>query len=107
MGGPRSFEDEKSTTEYEPRTRHAYHCLLGHITTVVFHAEAVAPVEWDCSVCPAPARHEHQRDAVVEASGRPVPKTHYQQLLGRRTEAELEILLKQALRNLRKTGKAF
>lgn len=107
MGGPVSFESEKDTTEYEPRARHAYHCGLGHVTVVTFHVSAVAPPEWDCAVCPSSARHEHQRDVVVEETGRPAPKTHYEQLLSRRTEAELEDLLRQALRNYRRTGKAF
>lgn len=107
MGGPSSFEAEKPNTEYEPRVRHTYHCPLGHVTTVTFHASAVAPVEWDCSVCPSRSRHEHQRDVVVEDTTRVTTKTHYEQLMSRRTEAELEDLLAQALKNYRKTGKAF
>jgi hypothetical protein len=81
--------------------------MLGHSTTVVFHADAEAPVGWDCSVCPAEAKHAEL--AGSNEKGRPavrVGKTHWEQVQSRRTEEELETLLDEALTNYRKHGAA-
>lgn len=108
LGGAGSYEAEREGAEYEPRRRHTYTCGLGHVTTVVFHAEAEAPAEWECAVCPVPARHDEHHAATAEpATKRTVTKTHWEQLRSRRSEAELETLLAEALSNYRQYGKAF
>lgn len=108
LGGPPSFGSDSRTAEFEPRKRHNYVCMLGHSTTVMFHADAPPPMDWDCSVCPSGAKHETL--STLDDAGRPVAKvgkTHLEQLRSRRTEEELEALLEEALSNYRKHGRAF
>lgn len=106
IGGALSHEETRDEMEFEPRRRHNYSCLLGHQTTVTFHAQAVPPAEWDCAVCPSKARHEdHVGDEPVVAVK--TGKTHMEQLRSRRTDEELESLLAEAQSNYRKFGKSF
>lgn len=113
IGGANSFESASAETALAPRRKHTYTCTFGHTTTLVFHAKAEAPPTWQCAVCPETARHESLAgtdpvtDVALGSTVVKAPKTHWDQLRERRTEAELEALLAEALNNYRTTGKAF
>lgn len=80
-----------------------YWCPADHPTRVVFSDdnETVLPAEWQCSKCPELATAER---GTAVASGRRIEgphKTPFEFLMMRRTAAEGEELLDEALRNLR------
>lgn len=107
IGGSIAFETDGSHIEYAPRTHHVYVCAEGHTTGAVFHAEATPPGTWTCRVCRRDAEHEDEQYRTPTVEPVTTGKTHWEQLISRRTEAELEALLAEARKNLRKTGKAF
>ena len=83
-----------------------YVCSCGHNFSLRLFAEAeTIPLSWDCPTCGAKARTE-----TPEAQEIPVPrragspsKTPWQQLLERRSIADLEIILEERLALLRAT----
>lgn len=105
-GQPAEQADEKPA----PRREVTYRCAKGHATTLVFAAEAVPPGSWDCRTCGLPAALDGAAGgpgggAVLPGYRKPgeastVLKnqiTHWDQLRGRRSLAELEALLKERL----------
>lgn len=108
IGGASGFESDSDKMVYAERRTHVYVCGLGHATSLVFHAEAVPPGIWTCSVCGVDAEHERRKVDGLSGPVEPVEtKSHWDQLISRRTEAELEALLAEARSNYRRTGKAF
>lgn len=79
-----------------------YWCEVGHVTRLCFADTAEVPVVWECSVCGLPAGRD-QDDPPVQAPLTPY-KTHLQYVRERRSEAEAEILLAEALARLRATA---
>jgi hypothetical protein len=74
-------------------------CAGGHSTRAMFAAEAVAPGTWDCRSCGMPAGQD--RDNLPPATRVEPYKTHLAYVRERRTDADAEILLAQALATLR------
>lgn len=81
-----------------PRWVEIFECPAGHDFEVQFAHDAELPDTWEC-------RHhgrESQRIAVPSTPKRlKPPRTHWDMLLERRSIAELELLLDEALRKLR------
>jgi hypothetical protein len=96
-----------------PRREAPYRCERGHEFTVTLAAEIEPPWTWDCR-CGAPAHR--LIDAVATAAAdditfadRSEHERHMEQLLQRRTAAELEEILADRLAELaamRQTGRA-
>ena len=74
-------------------------CAGGHSTRAMFAAEAVAPDTWDCHSCAMPAGQD--RDNPPPATRVEPYKTHLAYVRERRSDADAEILLAQALAKLR------
>ncbi len=80
-----------------------YTCdACGHVTTLMFAADAEPPQTWECRSCGA--------DALLQVDGKPVKleendekaaRTHWDMLMERRTRAELEELLEERLAFIR------
>ena len=96
--GAVSYENEKST-ELAPRQSVSYDCPHGHRFLMQFAAEAEVPGVWECRACGAPA--------LVVDGRKPEPKkvkparTHWDMLMERRTESDLEEVLAERLAVLR------
>ena len=77
----------------------AYWCRNAHITSAVLAADAEPPETWDCSTCGEPA--VASSDGPRPAARQPVFfRTPYEFLMMRRTEAEGEELLAEAMAEL-------
>lgn len=82
-----------------------FECPRGHLFSVPFAAAAQPPAFWTC------ARHgieectriKGSRDGVLQTKRK---RTHLMMLLERRTVAELEVLLTETLRAIRRQGGA-
>ena len=97
LGGT-SFEDE-SGIEFAPRQLVTYDCAHGHQFDIPMSAEADIPFVWECPRCGAASR---QRDGSEPESKFEKPvRTHWDMLLERRSEKELEDILKERLDLLR------
>ena len=79
----------------------SYWCEVGHATRLWFADTADVPTLWECSVCGLPAGLDCDNPP-VQAPVAPY-KTHLQYVRERRSEAEAEILLAEALARLRAT----
>ncbi len=96
--GGQSFEDERGI-EFAARQRVAYVCAQGHEFDIPMSAEADIPPLWECPRCGA--------EALMKDGERPEPKaekparTHWDMLLERRSESELEEILTERLEMLR------
>lgn len=107
--GQQSLENEAGVRLSE-RQEQVYICPNTHETKVVFAADAELPDSWECSSCSKTAVRAVEgktiEELTVEEDG---PKTHYDMLLERRSEQELEDLLAERiemLRAKRKRGEA-
>ena len=82
-----------------PRLYVSFYCSNGHETRPAFAADAVLPEEWDCPRCGLPAN--------LDSENPPPPpkitpyKTHLAYVKERRTDAEAEAILAEALAGLR------
>ncbi|MBK7820803.1 MAG: RNA polymerase-binding protein RbpA [Tessaracoccus sp.] len=82
-----------------PRFYVSYFCASGHVTRPAFAADAQIPESWDCPRCGLPAN--------TDAENPPPPpkitpyKTHLAYVKERRTEAEAEQILEEAVSALR------
>jgi RNA polymerase-binding protein len=74
-------------------------CARGHSTRATFAAAAVPPDTWDCQDCSLPAGQD--RDNPPPAPRVEPYKTHLAYVRERRSEADAEVLLAQALARLR------
>lgn len=74
-------------------------CRGGHSTPIRFAAEAVVPEVWDCRDCGFPAGQDADNPppTIVAAPF----KTHLAYVRDRRSEADAEVLLAEALAKLR------
>ena len=96
--GGKSFEDERGI-EFAGRQQVAYVCTQGHRFEVTMSDEADVPAHWECQRCGSEATNVaiDNPEAKVE---KPV-RTHWDMLLERRSEKELEEILKERLDLLR------
>lgn len=100
--GAQSLQSEEGVS-FSPRASYTYVCAhCGRETSMVFAAEADAPDVWECRYC--------GREATLIVGDKPVEvdraeakaaRSHWDMLLERRTEAELEELLQERLSYLR------
>jgi hypothetical protein len=85
--------------ESQPRREVSYWCVKGHHTPCWWSAQATAPDLWECRRCGLPAGQDPAHPP--EPLAVPQSKTPMGHLLERRTEAECEALLTEALQRLR------
>ena len=94
--GPRGDVERGAWAE---RTQIDYFCSQGHHCAPSFAVEAAIPERWDCPRCGLPAGRDpyNAPEAIVIAPY----KTHLDYVRERRTEADGERLLSEALAKLR------
>ena len=97
--GAQSFEDERGV-EMAPRQEVEYVCADGHTFTVTMADEADIPGEWEDPKTGQMGRRVDGGE-VVKKEEKPV-RTHWDMLLERRSESELEEILTERLELLRK-----
>ena len=96
--GSVSYETERNTAPIE-RQYAEYRCASGHLFTVPFADDAELPDTWECKFDGSAAK--------LVGGAEPAPKkvkpprTHWDMLLERRSEKELEDILKERLELLR------
>jgi len=106
-----SYETDQGVAPAQ-NVRRAYHCPIGHVTTLRFSVEAdEIPATWDCPKCgrlahrdSAVAAHEAGTTAgraLVSPRTSATGKTHWEMLLERRTLADLEVIFAERLSLLR------
>ena len=106
-GGLRGTRLARSTTQVDrgaepaPRRTVVYWCADDHSTSAVFAADVEVPIEWDCRVCSGPSSRE-RGTAPAAAPQRFFPRTPYEFLMMRRTVADGERILSEALAAMRK-----
>ena len=81
-----------------PRQETAYDCPKGHTTILPFSVEAEVPAVWECRCGETAVLRDHEKPD--EKPGKP-QRTHWDMLLERRSEEELQELLDQRLELLR------
>ena len=96
--GAKSFEDEAGV-EFAARQEVGYDCPRDHHFSLVFSAEADIPSVWECPRCGEEGESTAGIEREVKAE-KPV-RTHWDMLLERRSEKELEDILKERLELLR------
>lgn len=82
-----------------PRVIVSFWCEMGHLTRPCFAQTADVPVVWECLYCGLPAGRD--RDNLPEQVPVAPFKTHLQYVRERRSDAEAEILLAEALARVR------
>ncbi|HWV49523.1 MAG TPA: RNA polymerase-binding protein RbpA [Microbacterium sp.] len=100
--GAQSLQSEEGVVFMERRET-TYTCdACGHVTTLMFAADAEPPQKWECRSCGADAVLQVDGKSVaLEESDEKAARTHWDMLLERRTRAELEELLEERLAFLR------
>jgi hypothetical protein len=90
---------ENERGESAPRQFISFFCANGHETTPAFAAEAAIPDTWDCPRCGYPAGQE---SATPPSAPRNEPyKTHLAYVKERRSDADGDAILEEALTRLR------
>ena len=85
-----------------PRHRVAFFCAKGHETRPSFADEAAVPEQWDCPRCGWPAGRDRTSPP---APPKTEPyKTHLAYVRERRTDADGDAILSEALAALRAKG---
>lgn len=95
--GSLSMETDEGVAE-APRQEAKYDCPNGHTTILPFSVEAEVPLVWECRCGAAAVLRDHEKPD--EKPGKP-QRTHWDMLLERRSEEELQVLLDQRLELLR------
>lgn len=97
IGAGPSFESERGVPA--ERVVVTFWCAEGHPTRPAFARTAVAPPTWDCHVCGLVAGPDRDDPPVAAA---PAPfRRHLTCVRQRRTDAEAEVILSEALAKLR------
>jgi rubredoxin len=96
--GSQSFEDERGI-EFAARQQVGYRCTRAHEFEITMAVEAEIPAVWECPRCGAEALciDGSTPESRVEKPAR----THWDMLLERRSQKELEEILKERLELLR------
>jgi rubredoxin len=82
-----------------PRHRVSFYCANGHETRPSFATEAAVPDSWDCPRCGLPAGRDRENPP---AAPKIEPyKTHLAYVKERRSDADGEAILNEALAKLR------
>ena len=90
---------EAERGEAAPRHRIAFWCAKGHETRVAFAADADVPEMWDCPRCGYPAGTN--KDETPAPPKTEPYKTHLAYVRERRSDADGDALLEEALNRLR------
>ena len=96
--GGQSVEDERGI-EFAARQNIGYACPQGHEFEIPMSVEADIPATWECPRCGAEALSVS--GIQPEAKNEKPARTHWDMLLERRSEKELEDILKERLELLR------
>jgi len=96
--GGQSFEDERGI-EFAARQQVGYRCAQGHAFEITMSVEAEVPAVWECPRCGLEAENTGGIEREVKAE-KP-QRTHWDMLLERRSEKELEEILTERLELLR------
>jgi hypothetical protein len=96
--GGQSFEDERGI-EFAGRQQVGYRCPQGHDFEITMSDEADIPAVWECPRCGQEALNI-AGNPVEDKVEKPI-RTHWDMLLERRSESELEAILKERLELLR------
>ena len=96
--GGQSFEDERGI-EFAGRQQVGYACPQGHAFEITMSDEAEVPALWECPKCGAEALSTS--GATPQAKNEKPVRTHWDMLLERRSEVELEEILAERLELLR------
>ena len=95
---------EAERGEAAPRQNVTYFCSQEHRTAIAFSIEAQVPDHWDCPRCGLPAS--------LDSDNPPPPpkiepyKTHLAYVKERRSDAEAQDILEEALQTLRNKRKS-
>ena len=89
---------ESERGESAPRQYISFYCGNGHVTQPAFAADADIPDTWDCQRCGHPAGQ--QAEAPPKAGRNEPYKTHPAYVKERRTDADGEAILEEALLRL-------
>ena len=95
---------EPERGEAAPRTQVSFWCASGHETLTVFSADAAVPGTWECVTCGKPAGQDKGNPPPPPRTG--PAKTHLAYLKERRSAADGEAILDEALARLRGTAPA-
>ncbi|MEQ6899755.1 RNA polymerase-binding protein RbpA [Nocardioides sp. YIM 152588] len=96
--GGQSFEDERGI-EFAARQQVGYRCPRAHEFEITMSMEAEVPAVWECPRCGLEAASTSGIQA-EEKVDKP-QRTHWDMLLERRSEEELEAILTERLELLR------
>ena len=96
--GGQSFEDERGI-EFAARQQVGYLCPQGHGFEITMSVEADIPANGECPRCGAAALST--AGILPEVKAEKPARTHWDMLLERRSEKELEDILKERLELLR------
>ena len=95
---------EAERGEAAPRQRIAFWCSNGHETRPSFAVDAEIPTTWDCPRCGLPANTDEKNPPPAK---RTEPyKTHLAYVKERRSDAEAQEILDEALQMLRAKRKS-
>lgn len=97
--GSNSLESEAGVVFVE-RQNVDYTCPVGHAFDIPFAIDAEVPDAWDCPICSKTAVRNGVEDFQEENTAKP-QRNHWEHLIERRTEEELQILLDERLEALR------
>lgn len=97
--GSNSLESEDGVVFVE-RQDVGYSCPFGHEFEVPFAIDAEVPDAWDCPTCSALSIRTGIEDFQDEKPNKPT-RSHWDMLLERRSEEELEQLLQERLQEVK------
>lgn len=100
--GSNSLESEDGVV-FAQRQSVDYICPDGHEFELPFAIDAEVPDSWDCPICSRASIRKGAEDFQDDKGSKP-QRTHWEQLIDRRSEDELKILLDERLEVLR-TGR--
>ncbi|MCI6585374.1 MAG: RNA polymerase-binding protein RbpA [Mobiluncus porci] len=93
--GSTSLESEEGVVFVE-RQNVDFTCPSGHTFEITFAIDAEVPDTWECPLCSKVAIRNGVEDFQEEKSAKP-QRTHWEQLMDRRTMEQLQILLDERL----------
>ncbi|MEY9931104.1 hypothetical protein ABH926_005751 [Catenulispora sp. GP43] len=97
IGAGPSGENERGASVAQVRV--TFWCAIGHSTSPIFAASADTPTTWDCRDCHRPAGLDPDSPPALAPA---VPfKSHLAYVRDRRSDADAEAILAEALTKLR------
>ena len=97
--GAKSLETEDGIV-FADRQQRRYQCENGHVFAVTMSIDSEPPANWECR-CGSPAEYLGDAEPEEEKPAKP-QRTHWDMLLERRSEEELEVVLQDQLEVLRR-----